>query len=133
MKILNEYPPFYDKIITVFPEVAEMKYVLFTYGDTLYNPAGSDIPPYTIAHEEIHEWQQAEIGKDKWWERYLEDPVFRLDQDLPAFRAEYKAFCKIYKDKNERNSFLRFQSIMLSSALYGNLLSMNEAMGKITI
>lgn len=127
----NEYPPCYPAIIALFPEVQKMPNAVFTYGSFIYNPSGFDLPFYVIAHEEVHEVQQRKEGPAVWWQRYLREPEYRLSMELPAYQAEYKVFCSHYKDRNERDSFLRFQALMLSSPMYGNLLSTADARKKI--
>lgn len=126
-KIINEKPPFYDKVIAAFPEVSKMPYVVFSYGDELYNPAGTEIPEYMLVHEEVHQKQQAETDRDWWWDMYLSMKTFRLQEEVPAYAAEYSKFCEMYKDRNERSSFLQFQSLNLSGPLYGNLISRDDA------
>lgn len=134
MKIVDTMPPngLYERIVATWMEVASNPYVVFAYGDTIYNPSGRTIPNYMIEHEKVHIRQQAEIGGPEiWWDHYLVNAKFRLDQELEAYRKEYKVFCFMYKDKNERNSFLRFQAIMLASPMYGNLMKINEAIERI--
>jgi hypothetical protein len=130
MNIRIEKPPnnLYNRIIALWPEVASQPYTLFTWGDTIYATSNREIPPYTMMHEEVHSTQQKEYGSPQgWWDRYLTDPEFRLAQELAAYRREYRAFLRMYKDKNTRDSFLRFQALMLSSPMYGNLISFNDA------
>lgn len=131
MKIIPERPPFYERVVARFPEIALTKNAVFTYGDVLYNPSGNNPPPYLIVHESVHMEQQARIGKDEWWDRFIGDEGFRLQQELEAYQAEYKAFCKMYRDRNERNSFLRFQALMCSSAMYGKMITFPDALTKI--
>lgn len=131
MKIIIGYPPFYDRVIAAFPEVANQPNVIFTYGDIIYNPMSGNLPQYIIEHEKVHSYQQKAMGKDEWWDKYLVDAQFRFDQELEAYRKEYKYFCKTYRDMNQRDSFLRFQALMLSSPMYGNLIPMREAMKRI--
>lgn len=128
MKIVNEFPPNYNRILEVFPEVATQKHVVFTVGNVIYNPAGGKLPSYVVAHEGVHTLQQHAIGVDIWWDKYLVNPQFRLEQELEAYQAEYKYFCRMYKDRNERNSFLRFQALMCSSPMYGEMVPFNKAM-----
>lgn len=126
-KVINEKPPFYDKVVAAFPEVATMPYVVFSYGDVLYSPAGGDLPEYLLVHEAVHQKQQAETDPDWWWDMYLSMKTFRLQEEIPAYAAEYAHFCKMYHDRNERSNFLQFQSLNLSGPLYGNLISRDDA------
>ncbi len=132
MKIIDhEFPPNYEAIIAVFPYAATQKHVLFSYGDKIYNPSGKEIPPYTIAHEEVHSREQLHGTAECWWNTYFHDPKFRLQEELAAYRVEYRVFCKLHKDRNERAGFLNFIAVNLSGPGYGNLCSKDEAMKQI--
>ncbi len=134
MKIIHSFPPNYADIIAAFPSVATEKYVVFTYGDCIYNPAGIALPEHLVRHEQVHVKQQAQYtSPDAWWNFYLENAVFRFGQELEAYRVEYKHFCKMYKDRNRRADFLNFIAGSLSSPLYGSLCSRREASAKISI
>lgn len=134
MKIINTLPPtaLYQVIVDKWPEVGQTPYVVFAYGDIIYNPSGRHMERFMLEHEMVHSRQQAEHGGPQmWWQRYIEDDAFRFEQELEAYRREYVVFCEMYKDKNERNNFLRFQALMLSSPMYGNLTTMRDAMTQI--
>lgn len=106
MEIKHEKPPNYDKIIAAMPEVANLPHALFTYGNTIFYPLGDPLPQYKIAHEQVHAAQQLDVGVDWWWDMYLADSLFRFNEELAAYRIDYKAFCMEYKDKNERLRYL---------------------------
>lgn len=128
MKILNERPPVYDEICSVIgtpPETA-----IYAYGDTIYNPSGATIPEDVIAHEEIHELQQGGDPVD-WWKKYLADPEFRLDQELEAYRHQYKFIKNQGKDRERLNFYHIHFARTLSGPMYGNLLTFEDALTKI--
>lgn len=131
MEIEQSLPPNYARICSAFPAVAHERDAIFAYGTTIYNPGGRELPSYKIAHEEVHGAQQLEVGVEWWWERYLEDKDFRLQEEIPAHQADYKAFCKMYKDRNQRNDYLNHLAILLASDLYGNLISQIDAKHRI--
>ena len=131
MEIVNEYPPNFAAIIKRFPAVEKMPFVVVTYGDKIYNPSGKDLPPYLVTHESVHVQQQEKIGVEEWWRKYLEMDWFRLEQEVEAYHAEYKHFCKLSKDRNEQNGFLNYIATNLSSPLYGNLIRKSDAMVRI--
>lgn len=131
MKQIQSYPPNYDKILAAFPTVKDQPYALFAYGDAIYNPSGKYIPPEKIAHEQVHMLQQLEVGIDWWWNTYCYDKDFRLQEELPAHRIDYKVFCEHNLDRNERTRYLDWLAGMLASPLYGNLLTQKEAKEKI--
>jgi len=128
MKIVNEYPPVYERICEVIGKPPEN--ALYAYGDTIYNPSGLTIPEDVIAHEEIHELQQGGDPVD-WWNKYLADPEFRLDQELEAYRHQYKFIQNKTKDRELLNFYLRHFAKALSGPMYGNLMGFEEAITKI--
>lgn len=127
MKIVNEFPPAFDKINNIF---SLNKDVIYTFGDTIYNPGNCNITPDVEAHEEVHQKQQGD-NPTLWWNRYLEDPLFRLNQELEAYQRQYEFFCSVHKDKNRRFKFLHQLATVCSSGIYGNMIRPNEAMRRI--
>jgi hypothetical protein len=80
-----------------------------------------------MAHEEIHEKQHAQIAPERWWERYIAEPDFRLEQELPAHVMEYRAYCRRHTDQGARMRCLRELARRLSGPLYAQLLTENRA------
>ena len=116
--IVRDYPPNIDKIRKVFPIKDN---TVFTYGDTIYAPhitftLSNDL----IVHEETHTRQQGD-DPEGWWDRYMEDHEFRFQQELEAYRAQYRAYCKVVKDRNRCFNFLVVIAKDLSSPLYGGV------------
>lgn len=124
MQIKKEYPPNINDITAKFPLTLD---VVFTYGDTIYSPAGTELPKHLIVHESIHSKQQLAMGVEAWWKKYIEDESFRLEQELEAYAAQYKQFCKDKKVVTRQYYFLDLIAKDLSSALYGNLVDYNTA------
>jgi hypothetical protein len=129
MKVVFEKPPNFDAIAAVFPVGG--KAVFFCFGSIIYNPNGAVLTDALIAHEDIHRQQQGDdpLG---WWEKYLADKKFRLEQEVPAHRAEYEAFCKEQyskgiHDRVARRLYLKDCARRLSSPLYGNMVSATRA------
>jgi len=123
----KEYPPNIKEIRKHF-KLKEG--VVFTYGKTIYNPSGSFIDPSLFHHEWIHTKQQGDDPKG-WWDRYLKDERFRLDQELEAYRGQYKTAKKLLGDRNVAHKFLVKIARDLSSELYGNIISFDDAMREI--
>lgn len=121
-----QWPPNYAELVVAFPAIKGIKAVYFCYGDTIYNPAGRPIAPEKIIHEQVHEAQQAAIGVKEWWRRYIDAPAFRLAQEIPAYQAEYKAYCQNYADKNARSKYLNYIATDLAT-MYGIVISKNRA------
>ena len=123
MKISKEYPPNYKIISETFKL---HKGIIFTYGDTIYNPDNGNIDKPLMEHEKIHLKQQGN-EVDKWWIRYLADSDFRLSQELEAYQRQYRVAKEILS-KGKLFNLLRFISNDLSGEMYGNIISFQEAM-----
>lgn len=127
MKVLNEKPPEWIMSGCLSQFRINVERTFWTYGDTIYNPGGIDIRDDIMAHEEQHEKQQAEIGKDEWWKKYLTEPRFRLEQEAEAYGVQYKYYCRRVKDRNQQDRFLRSIASQLSGPLYQLALSHQQA------
>jgi len=126
MNVVYDYPPNYSAIITVFPDVITREGVIFTYGDTIYSPVVQDIPEHLHVHEMVHMQQQGD-NPEGWWDQYLVDEEFRLDQEVEAYHEQYESV----KDRME-STILQMQFLMviaqdLSSSMYGNIVSLPDA------
>jgi hypothetical protein len=126
MKIIEDYPPNYETICEAIPSVKDKKDVVFTYGDTIYNPYGGEIQDHLDLHESIHEKQQAEIGIEAWWNKYLSDKKFRLEQEVEAYHVQYQFVFKEY-GRAVATVFLREIANDLSGGMYGNVLDRKQA------
>lgn len=130
MKQIIGFPPNIEKIRKAFD--IEDKPVVFTYGDILYNPLGGHVSKDLEVHELTHTKQQGSSPED-WWDRYINDKQFRLDQEIEAYRNQYEYYCRKNKSLNAQFRFLRTLSHYLSSEVYGNLVTRSEAMDLINI
>ena len=122
-KILETYPPIWDDIIKAG---MKPKNCVFAYGAIIYNPFKIYIPEFLIKHEEIHEKQQGDNPRI-WWQRYLEDDKFRLEQEVEAYAAQYNFIVKDIKDRNRKFKILWEISRMLANPIYGEMTGQNEA------
>lgn len=86
-RILRMFPPNIGRITKVLPH-ARKHGTIFTYGNTIYNPAGGKLPLELLAHELIHVEQQEGVNPEVWWAMYLSDPAFRLGVEIPAHKIE---------------------------------------------
>lgn len=131
MKIAVGYPPNIDAIEVVFPDIRKMP-VVFCYGDTIYNPDDKrPIPKHLEVHESIH-MQQQELfdgGPDAWWKEYLKDPIFRIEQEIPAYAAQVAYIAQTRPSKTEEA--LQMYSRALSGPIYGNAISYFSAKQRI--
>jgi hypothetical protein len=117
------FPPNYEDIKKLS---SHQPGVIYCYGQDIYNPDDCYIDDYQLTHEGVHTRQQGDNPTD-WWRRYLLDVDFRFVCELEAFQAQYKHFCRDYKDRNRRNSFLVKLAISLSSDTYGKICTQQEA------
>lgn len=128
MKQVIARPPNYDAIVRVFPFAAR-ETVIFTYGDTIYNPSGVTIEGPLKAHEAVHSQRQLAEGMDpeKWWWEYLYRPHFRLEEERLAHRAEYGAYKSHERNARRREQMLHHIAAKLASPLYGEMLTPDAA------
>lgn len=124
MKIVEDHPPNIEHIKAAFD--IEGQSVVFTYGDTVYNPLKLPIPDHVLVHEAVHVKQQDGVGPERWWAMYIADPVFRLDQELQAYSAQYQ-YMKARCTNRQLSSFLFALAQDLSGPMYGNILTHIEA------
>jgi len=99
---------------------------VFTYGDTIYNPYSADIDESLFAHEATHTEQQGE-DPEGWWVRYFKEPEFRFEQELQAYRVQYRVIKTLMKDRNRAAQMLVKIASDLSSPMYGSMCSLREA------
>lgn len=130
MKIVNANPPNYEQICKAIPAVRLNRGIIFTYGAILYVPSGVEIPDHLMAHEETHTVQQG-WDVDKWWDRYLTDTEFRLQQEVEAYQNQYAVLLDKYS-RQQRRFILSKISEDLSGAMYGKLISKDYAKTLIT-
>ncbi len=128
MKIVVQRPPNFTEIVVALPAAATRHGVLFAYGDILYNPDGVTVNPFLMAHEKMHQVQQAGLPEE-WWKLYLCSLEFRLDQELEAHRAEWQAFLAHDppSTRNARRTYMSRIAHRLASKLYGGLVSVHVA------
>lgn len=126
MRIVYNYPPIYQKVVKAFP-AARSEGVIFTYGDTIFNPSKCSIPPAILAHEEVHSRRQGKTAGliEEWWDQYLVDKQFRFDEELIAHKEEYNWYIK--SSLREKRIALNFIAKRLSSPVYGNLTTLKRA------
>ena len=118
-----------------FPYIQEYKKrfpitkdTIFVYKDTIYTDKKEEEFYYDVVHHEIrHLHQQKEHGADNWINRYINEPEFRLEQEVDAYRYQLKKVLKTTNDKGEYLNILTECITNLSSPLYGNIISYAEA------
>lgn len=117
MKILHSKPP--EWLQTACREQFGAEYekgMMFTLGDTVYSK--DPIPEDWQVHEAVHSKQQLAIGPEKWWERYFKDRIFRMGQELEAYKAQYTFIESYCKDRNTLDKACRELARQLAT-IYG--------------
>jgi len=129
MPIVQSYPPNYKEICQRIPAVKKNKYIIFTYGDTIYNPAGIQLRSDIIVHERVHIERQTDPVA--WWSQYLVDPAFRMQEELVAYQTQYEYIVKCY-NRSLRRKLLSAIASDLSGSMYGNMITKEQAIKLIT-
>lgn len=131
MEIVYAKPPNWERLAEAF-DLRDNSGVIFTYGNKLYVPGGQriQIDKPLMRHEEVHARQQKAIGIDAWWDNFLNDRNFRLSQELEAYREQYRAMAGLPLE--HRLGYLDHIASDLSGAMYGNLMTKDEAKAVIT-
>lgn len=133
MKVVFGFPPNYAEVAALFP--VKGREVYFAWGDTVFVTNSQKMPSAAImAHEAVHGQQQAAIrcinlnmAVNFWWSRYMEDPAFRLDQELPAHAAELAHKLRGASGRNDRRRLTSIVAGKLAAPLYGGLISKERA------
>ena len=127
MKILIEHPPIWASACAVF-RIHDA--VIFTYGDTIYNPGDVPISDDLIVHEETHAKQQNHNDEDAalWWGKYLRDPEFRVEQEVEAYANQYNFLCNIIQNKQKRFEVVKRMAEILSGPVYGECIGLEKAL-----
>lgn len=129
MRIIKAYPPIWSKIAKRFPYIKGRQGILYAWGDRLFNPSGIKVGPEVIAHEEVHGTRQLELdwkSRDPilgWWQKYLADDAFRLDEEVRAHHAEWAVLSVAGAGWDTLEALAR----RLSSPLYGNMIGIEAA------
>lgn len=130
MEVVHGYPPNIEKIYDRFPDVRG-KNAVFAYGNKIYNPGRDAVSKDVMVHEEVHEKQQAahKGGVEGWWQQYLDDAPFRLQQELEAYAAQFRWY-SMAATRRKSDAFLyRIASDL--AHMYGLKISVGEAESRI--
>lgn len=117
-RIVRDYPPIYPEIAAAFDLEGKLSCFkpIFSWGDLIYNPHGVKLHPCLIAHEAVHGIRQRE-NVSGWWRRYIDDPNFRLEEEVLAHVAEYRSRAA-GKSRNERRWLMVQTAKRLAAPLY---------------
>lgn len=125
--IISGRPPNFLKIASVFPS-AKKSSTIFTYSPNIYVSGKPELSPALNTHEQVHLVRQQvyEGGAEAWWDRYLVDREFRLEEELFAHMAEYQHLIE-FGSRDERRKALKVVAGRLSSTLYSLNISQKQA------
>lgn len=123
MNIVEGYPPMYAEIAAAF-DLSGRK-PIFSWGDKIYNPHRVVLDRALQVHESVHGERQGN-SPEAWWRRYMDDPGFRLTEELLAHHAEWKVRCAGLTP-NQSYAVLRVMAHRMSSKMYGSLISLHDA------
>lgn len=123
--VLRERPPNFDKILAAFPG-ASAPGVIFAYGGFIYAPGDVGVSLELRAHERVHLLRQG-YEQDAWWDRYIAEPQFRLEEEILAHRAEYREFARRHGNPTRCAIALQDIAAKLASPLYGALVTLADA------
>ena len=132
-QISFETPPVWDRVKEMFTIGGG---TLFAYGDTVYNPGKIRIGEDLLRHEETH-LEQQDGSREKaaeWWDQYLADPEFRIQQEVEAYGEQFKFICRNANNGKYRNQQARWLHALagqLSSPMYGSVIKHAEAYRRI--
>lgn len=122
----GELPPNYDKIVAAIPAAGESREAIFCYGSKVYAPfIDKGVGPELVAHEFVHAKRQGD-DPEGWWDRYLVDVQFRLDEELAAHKAEY-AYIAAHNSRPYRRHMMTVIAKRLSGPIYGYCISFETA------
>lgn len=127
-RIVKGYPPNYAEIKARFNPPPG---TIFAYGDTIYSPHNSALSADLVAHETVHFAQQAAVGgPEAWWRCYIDDPAFRLEQELEAYRAQYALISAL--PRPQRRELLAHICKSLAGGMYGSIVTKEQARALVT-
>jgi len=125
MKIVYAKPPVYDRIVKALGEPPAG--AIYTYGDTIFVPSGKTPPGDLQEHERIHSDQQVLWSVNGWWDKYLKDPAWRVEQELEAYKAQFEFVKSRTRDKAKRGWALENMARSMASPMYGSVIKYIDA------
>lgn len=122
MKIIHGFPPNFAVLNQHFK--IRGKPVFISYGEILYVPMKTKVPPEILEHEKVHGLRQRMMGVQAWWKEYIDDSHFRYKEELMGHRAEAK-----WLHDHGVNAEIAIDEVArrLSGSLYGNMVTFDAA------
>jgi len=85
MEIKNTIPPNFDLMVAKFGKPD----AVFAYYPNIYNPSGKVMFEDIVEHEKAHLERQEKIGVIEWYNKYITDQEFRLNEEIIAYSKQY--------------------------------------------
>lgn len=98
---------------------------IFAWDKVIYT--NNQLPNHLIVHERTHHEQQTRYGLEEWLRQYLHDDKFRLRMELEAYIHQLV----VVSDRNHKLRLRQECARNLSSELYGNIISYEDAFNKL--
>lgn len=125
IKITNEIPAIYERLREKFGVDWDSGVIIACFPLVHCKVA---LSADKIVHESVHLLEQEKMGVEIWWDLFLSDQGFRLEQEVMAYRREAAFIRKNIKDRNVVAKFVHSMAATLSSPMYGSICSYQEAM-----
>lgn len=126
-------PPVYEACVRQFGPLPPG--CVFAWADTVYAPQHDGVTPSPeiLAHECVHFGQQERSGgPELWWQKYLAEAAYRLQQEVPAHRVQWQVLCRLVPNRNARRRYLHHLAAQLAGPMYGHLMTARRAEQAIT-
>src|SRR3990167_7042089 len=103
------------------------KETIVSYGNSIYAP-NKQLTHDLLRHEMVHCERQRFNDDDakRWWDLYMKDTQFRLQEELIAYKVQYQYCCNVYKDRNKQAKIRYALASELSSTRYGSIVTQQE-------
>lgn len=107
MKISTEKPAIWPLLEKKFG-ISWDSGVIVTYNGTVHCKSGK-LSPDLIVHEQTHIDQQAAFGDaEEWLIKYLDDPKFRLEQEVEAYQNQAAFVRKNLRNQSKKLKYFMF-------------------------
>src|SRR5260221_4073121 len=124
-EIVVDYPPNFKELSKRF---AINPKAIYAWSPKIYNPAKRFVSTDLIEHEKVHITRQDAMGGPQfWWEKYLDDAEFRLDEEARAYGRQFSYSCTQNRDRNFQFRFLLGLANTLAGPMYGNITTTERA------
>jgi len=97
--------------------------LVIAWGNTIYS--GENFSDDLYVHEITHLTRQrySKLRGLIWWWKYLKNPQFRMNEELEAYRNQWKFIKKTVQDRNKRSVLLEHIVASFSGKMYGNIIT----------